>query len=216
MLKCINHSLVPRKGEILIQNKNTGEMNIKQRARYIGYVPQHNFLIFPGSVVDTVMMGRMPYVDFSIRNQDKEIVFDILKLMDLERFALKVIDQLSGGERQRVFIARALAQNPMVLLLDEPTSSLDLKNQLCTMKLIRQLAQEKGLMVVMTIHDLNLAAMICDRIILLSQKKVFAYGSCSDVLTCQNIETVYGVSTVVSTIDGKTHIRLVDISENNF
>lgn len=210
LLKCINHVHKPESGKTIVCGQDLDELSGRRRAQMIGYVPQHTNMVFPGSVADTVMMGRMPFIRFGVKPRDKEIVFAILKMMELERFALKNIGQMSGGERQRVYVARALAQEPRVLLLDEPTSSLDMKNQLRTLALVRKLARERQLSVVMTIHDLNLACMFCDRALMLREGKVFAQGKCEEVVTEQNIEAVYGVQTCVATVDGIPHVRLLD------
>ena len=115
---------------------------------------------------------------------------------------------MSGGERQRVFIARALAQEPKVMILDEPTSSLDLKNQMFTLELITDLAKKQNLSVIVTIHDLNLASLFADNIMILKDSEVYAYGKPIDILTEENVKNVYGVDSVVTEEDGFAHIRL--------
>ena len=129
--------------------------------------------------------------------------------MQLENFAFRSIKAMSGGERQRVFIARALAQQPQCIILDEPTSSLDLHNQLFILQTITDLAKAGNISVIMTIHDLNLAAMFCDKILMLKDSHIFAYGITEDVLTEININAMYNVKTNVTMADGHKHIRLI-------
>lgn len=210
LLKCISHIYSPWEGTVEIDGRSLAAMSAKTRARYIGYVPQNTHSVFPIRVIDAVMMGRLPFVTSRIGAADKEVVFSILKQMKLEHFAFRNLNEMSGGERQRVFIARALAQEPKVLLLDEPTSSMDLKNQLTTLQLIRSLIREKHLAAVISIHDLNLAAMFCDTVMILNGTSVFACGTPGEVITAENIRTVYGVKAAVDYEQQLPHMRLLD------
>ena len=174
----------------------------------IGYVPQYNNNVFSMNVIDTIMMGRIAFAGHKIKSNDKDIVFELIERLNLQKFAFKNINQMSGGERQRVFIARALAQEPKVMILDEPTSSLDLKNQMFTLELITDLAKKQNLSVIMTIHDLNLVSLFADNIMILKDSEVYAYGKPIDILTEENVKNVYGVDSVVTEEDGFAHIRL--------
>jgi iron complex transport system ATP-binding protein len=129
--------------------------------------------------------------------------------MQLEALAFRTLNTLSGGERQRVFIARALAQQPRCIILDEPTSSLDLHNQLFILHTITNLARQNNISIIMTIHDLNLASMFCDNILMLKETRTFAYGSAQSVLGKQVIDTMYNVKTTVTVEDSFKHIRLL-------
>lgn len=208
-LKCINNIHIPCNGTISYEGKVLGKLNYDEIAKIIAYVPQYTNNFFPMNVVDTVMMGRMPYVNKNYTTEDEKIVFSIIKEMNLEEFAFRNIKEMSGGERQRVFIARAMAQQPKIIILDEPTSSLDLYNQLFILHTITKLAKENNITIVMTIHDLNLASMFCDKILMLKDTKIFAYGTPDDVLTENNIDTMYRVKTEISMTDGYKHIRLL-------
>lgn len=208
-IKCINRIHEPLEGEIIFEDRNLRALKHEDVAKIIAYVPQYINTSFSMSVIDAVMMGRLPYAKRSYSEDDKRIVFDVIRSMELEDFAFRNIRELSGGERQRVFVARALAQNPKMIILDEPTSSLDLHNQLFILRTIEKVAREKNITIVMTIHDLNLAAMFCDKILMLKNKKIFAYDSTDEVLTEDNVNTMYKVNTKITEEEGYKHIRLL-------
>jgi len=140
------------------------------------------------------------------RRKRQKKVIEILQLMGLDGLAMKDFNELSGGQQQKVLIARALAQEPEVLLMDEPTSSLDLRHQLEVMGLIRQLTDEQGLSVVMTVHDLNLASRYADKIILMKNGRIYTAGTSQDALTPENILSVYGVVAAVRKEDNRPYI----------
>ncbi len=208
-IKCINNIFSPDFGTVKINGKDISSMTPKEIAQLIAYVPQYNGTFFNINVLDTVMMGRLPYAGRSYSKKDREIVYNILEKMNLEKFAFRSISEMSGGERQRVFIARALAQQPKIIILDEPTSSLDLHNQLFILKIIEDLAKRDNLTIIMIIHDLNLASMFCSKLVMLKEGKIFAQGNSVDVLTEENISKVYKVSSKISIEDGYKHIRLL-------
>ncbi|MCL0074465.1 ABC transporter ATP-binding protein, partial [Dehalococcoidia bacterium] len=138
--------------------------------------------------------------------RDKTIAYGVIKRMELHEMALRMFNELSGGERQKVLMARALAQEPQVLLLDEPTSNLDLKHQLEVLELVVDLVKEKGLSAVMAMHDLNLASRFSSKIAMLKNGKIYAAGEPGDVLNGANIRTVYGVETTINGNSGRPHI----------
>lgn len=208
-IKCINNIFSPDFGTVKINGKDISSMTPKEIAQLIAYVPQYNGTFFYINVLDTVMMGRLPYAGRSYSKKDRDIVYNILEKMNLEKFAFRSISEMSGGERQRVFIARALAQQPKIIILDEPTSSLDLHNQLFILKIIEDLAKRDNLTIIMIIHDLNLASMFCSKLVMLKEGKIFAQGNSVDVLTEENISKVYKVSSKISIEDGYKHIRLL-------
>lgn len=208
-IKCINNIFSPNSGTVKVNGKDISSMTPKEIAQLIAYVPQYNGTFFNINVLDTVMMGRLPYAGRSYSKKDREIVYNILEKMNLEKFAFRSIREMSGGERQRVFIARALAQQPKIIILDEPTSSLDLHNQLFILKIIEDLAKRDNLTIIMIIHDLNLASMFCSKLVMLKEGKIFAQGNSADVLIEENISKVYKVSSKISIEDGYKHIRLL-------
>jgi iron complex transport system ATP-binding protein len=148
------------------------------------------------SVFDVVMLGRRPHISWRISDDDHERVSETIRFLGLEDFAFRKFDRLSGGERQRVVIAKAVAQDPMLFLLDEPTSDLDLRNQVSIMKKIRHIVSdvESGKSAIVAIHDINMAARFADRVILLDGGSIKADGTPSEVLTEANIADVFGVS----------------------
>ncbi|MFW5987776.1 MAG: ABC transporter ATP-binding protein [Methanohalophilus sp.] len=192
LLKCINKILEPKKGSIYIDNRNLEEFHRKDIAKQVGYIPQAERGTFPSTVFDTVLMGRKPHMNWMPGAKDLEVVSDVMDVLELNDIAMKNINELSGGQRQKVIIARALAQQPEILLLDEPTSSLDLKHQLEVLD-ITQKQTLSGVSVIMTVHDLNLAARYSDKIIMMKEGEIF-HGGGIEILTPENIEPVYEVS----------------------
>ncbi len=200
LLKCINRILKPAAGIVLIGKDSVSTLNRSTLARMIGYVEQQR----AGSratVFNAVLLGRKPYIEWDITQRDICITSQALETLGISEYALHYLDELSGGELQKVVIARALAQEPQLLLMDEPTSSLDLKNQLEVLNLIRQISREREIAAVVAMHDLNLALRFADRFVLLKDKTIFAAGG-QEVMTPENIEAVYAVPVTMSSYNG--------------
>jgi iron complex transport system ATP-binding protein len=155
------------------------------------------------------MMGRVPHTRFRLKANDRRIVFETLERLHLEDLAFRDINRLSGGERQRVLMARAIAQEPQILLLDEPTSSLDMRHQLKAIDIVKNYVRTKSAAAVISIHDFNLAAMLCDYVLLFHQGSCLAQGGCEEVLTTERIRRVYDVDVEIGENHGKTHVFLV-------
>jgi len=206
LLRCINRVLRPRRGTIMVGEVEVGRLSPRALARRMGYVPQASPHGFPTTVFEVVLLGRRPYVSWAVSPRDREVVAEILTLLGLGEFCNRDFNELSGGERQKVLIARALAQEPEVLLLDEPTSNLDLRHQLEVLGLVRSIVKEKGMAAVMAIHDLNLAARFSDKLVFLHRGKIHDVGEPAEVLTQENIRKVYGVEAVISEDSGIPHI----------
>jgi iron complex transport system ATP-binding protein len=210
LLKCINKIHTPEKGEIYIEGKRVDNLSERDLAHHLSYVPQSTHSNFPISVVDMVMLGRLPFIGFALGKKDKSVIFDLLEELDLAHMAFEPINRLSGGERQRVFIARAIAQEPKVILLDEPTSNLDMKHQIEILRLLKTIIRENKMAAVMTVHDLNLAGLFCDKVVMLKDQEIYASGDSHQVLNEANIQSVYGVKTQIHKRNGKHQILLVD------
>ncbi len=208
LLKCLANVIDPEKGKILIDGVDVSGIDAVDRARRTGYVPQMERGGFPRTVFDTVLMGRKPHVAWRPSQRDLEFVSSIVHRLGLGHLALRDIGELSGGERQKVLIARALANEPMILLLDEPTANLDLKHQIEVMNEVREQAR-KGITAVMAVHDLNLALRYADRIILLSHGRVWASGGL-ETITAENVRSVYGVKVVVEERSGYKTVTPLD------
>ncbi len=206
LIRCIDQILVPQKGNILLDNRDIKEMRLMELAKKVGYIPQSTSQIFPATVFDTVLMGRRPHLGWRSSEKDTGKVLEMLQLLNIEEFAMRDINELSGGQQQKVFIARALTQEPDVLLLDEPTSNLDIRHQLEVMDIKKNIVREKELSAIMAIHDLNLASRYADRIIMMNSGEIFSAGDPVSVLTPDNIKRVYGVEAEVNNNNGKPYI----------
>jgi iron complex transport system ATP-binding protein len=206
LIRCIDRILAPQKGSILLDNRDIKEMHLMELAKKMGYIPQSTSQVFPATVFDTVLMGRRPHIGWRSSEKDTEKVLEMLQMLNIEEFAMRDINELSGGQQQKVFIARALTQEPDVLLLDEPTSNLDIRHQLEVMGIIKNIVIEKQLSAIMAIHDLNLASRYSDRILMMNGGSIFAAGNPSSVLTPENIKDVYGVEAEVNNNNGRPYI----------
>ena len=195
LLKCMNAILKPKSGAILIEDEDILKLEQIEIARLLGYVPQR---CEPArlTVFDAVLLGGMPHIKWNVSPEDIMLVETTIKKLNLEHVALRYIDELSGGELQKVGIARAIAQNPKLLLLDEPTSSLDLKNQLDILDTVREVVRNENVSAIMTMHDLNLAFRYSDKFIFLKNGTIYAAGSMGEI-TSQVIEEVYGVPVTI-------------------
>jgi iron complex transport system ATP-binding protein len=206
LIRCIDRILTPRKGSVLLNEREIKDMSRMEIAKRLGYVPQSSSRAFPVTVFDTVLMGRRPHLGWYSGKKDIEKVVEALKLLGIEDFALRDFNDISGGEQQRVLLARALAQEADVLLLDEPTSNLDIRHQLEVMEIIKDLVVKKGLSAIIAIHDLNLASRYADRVVMMNGGRIFAVGSPVSVFTQQNIAHAYGVESMVKNENGELYI----------
>ena len=200
LLKCLNKILRPEKGSVLLDGEDLLKMSGNEVARTLGYVPQ-KYGEERLTVYDTVLMGRKPYIRWAAAENDFQAVERVLQIMHLEDYAMRPIHELSGGEMQKVIIARALAQEPKFLLLDEPISSLDLKNQLEVMELICRVVEDQGLSAILAIHDINLALRFADHLLFLKEGKVYAFVD-PPAVTPGVIKEVYGVDVIRQEVQG--------------
>ena len=208
LIHCMNKVLKPSKGTVLVNDQDVSDMKLKDIAKIIGYVPYTSSDTFPLSVVDTVLMGRSPHTGWKPKEADLNIVYNVLKLLDIDDLAMRPFNELSAGQHQRVMLARGLAQDPQILLLDEPTSNLDIRHQLEVTRLLRDLSRTQDLLVVMISHDINISAKFSDRMILLKGGTIFATGTPDEVITENNIREAYGVESEVIRYEGHPHVIL--------
>ncbi|SNR90235.1 iron complex transport system ATP-binding protein [Humidesulfovibrio mexicanus] len=192
LLRCLAGALSPR-GQIELDGRPLLSVPPGERARLLAFVPQHIPPRLPMTVFEAVLLGRRPYLSWRPRPQDLEAVWEGLSLLGLEDLAQREFSEISGGQRQKAALARALAQESRLLVMDEPTSSLDLRHQLEVMTLLCAQAERRDTGVILAVHDLNLAARFAHRAILLHEGRVEADGPPSEVLTEESIRRVYGV-----------------------
>ena len=166
-------------------------MKRSQLAKKMAYVSQQNEAP-QNTVFDSILIGRVPYIKGKATKEDYAMVQEIIGRLNLNDYAMREATSLSGGEFQKVVLARALAQEPEILLLDEPTSNLDIRNQVEVMKLMKQYCKDKQISVIVSIHDMNLSLQFSDKYLMLKDGEVFKYGS-KEIITRENIRTVYGL-----------------------
>ena len=210
LIHCMNRILTPTGGAVLVDEKSVLEYRLKELAQIMGYVPCSTSEAFPMTVVDTIMVGRHPRSSWHTSDEDFEVVYESIRQMGLEDLAMREFTALSAGQRQKVMLARGLAQEPNVLLLDEPTANLDIKHQYAVTKLMKRIAHEKNMQVVMICHDLNIASKYCERIILMSEGTIFAVGTPQEVITEENVSKVYGIHCKVIDDCGSPHVIVCD------
>lgn len=200
LMKCINRILKFKEGMIFVEDTDINKMENIEIAQKIGYVPQSSEAGFV-TVFDAVLLGRKPYIKWDVSKKDIDLTEKIMKIMNLEEYALRYVNELSGGELQKVVIARALVQEPQILLLDEPTSDLDLKNQLEVMNIIREVSDTHNIASIVVMHDINLALRYSDKFIILKEGQVFTTGG-KEVITPEIIKETYGVDVHVKNFEG--------------
>ncbi len=206
MLKCFNKILTPDSGKIMMDGDDLLSLDRRELARRVAFVAQ-SVPSTQMTVHDIAMLGRRPYMKWGFTEEDHMIVHDAMDQLGISHLRGRFLSQLSGGERQKVMLARALAQQPKVLLLDEPTSSLDIQNQYQVLQIVQDICREKGITAIVVIHDLNLALRFCNRFLLLRQGEIYRCGDKS-VLDRQALLDVYKVNAQVVEVNGQSMVQV--------
>ncbi|MFH1260227.1 MAG: ABC transporter ATP-binding protein [Elusimicrobiota bacterium] len=214
LLKCMNKKLEPETGAVLVNDLNILRMNSKEVAKNIGVVPQVSSVSFPFTVYDLVLMGRYSHQGrFDTENEnDRAVVDQCLDRTGIAPLADRLITEISGGEYQKVIIARALAQQPKILLLDEVTLHLDINHQIEILDLIKALSEENNLAIVMVLHDLSLAARYSTKTIMLQKGRIFASGRPEEVISIENIRDIYGIEAELGRSSKGNFLNIIPVS----
>lgn len=205
LLKCLGHILIPQ-GSVQLDDIDLAAIPPQTRAQQIGYVPQSIYGKIARTVFDAVLMGRRPYITWGVSGEDIRIVENVMDKLGLLPLAERDMFEISGGERQKALIARAIAQQPSILLLDEPTANLDLYHQLEVMDVLTQLVHDNGISAVMAVHDLTLAMRYCSKVIIINNHQVVKIGPPQEILDPALIRDVYNVDAWISSDGGIPHI----------
>jgi len=215
-MKMLAGLLTPSSGKIFLTNRLLSTISRRELAKEIGYVAQETRVEFPLSVFEFVLQGRFAYgrgVGFE-QEKDFSAALQAMELTAITEFKARQLNELSGGERQRVFLARALAQKPNLLLLDEPTANLDIAYQVATLKLLSKLIDQEGLTVLLITHEINLASEFANKILLLKDGKIFSQGSPSEVLTKDALESVFETTLFVDKHPSSNTPRITIVGRN--
>lgn len=208
LLRCISGYLKPEEGGVLIGGKDVGALSTREIAKRMALVQQSSSLEYDFTVMDIVLTGRNPHIN-RMRGETEEdyaVANEALAKAGISGLKERLVTTLSGGEWQRMILARALAQQADIMLLDEPVSGLDIKHQVNIMSAVKRLAAERNITAVCVLHDLNLAYAYCDEVALLKDGKVFAAGAPREVMTKDNLESVYETDINIIEQDGETYI----------
>jgi len=212
LLRLLTRVVTPERGEVRLEGRPLARLAHAELARRVAVVPQDAPRPFPFSVEQLVLMGRYPHGPgrFFESDEDRALARAAMAATGVLELAALPLEQLSGGERQRAMLARALAQQPLLLVLDEPTSHLDLRYQAETAALIQRVNAERGMTVLLVSHDLNLAAEVCDRLLLLARGRVARVGTPAEVLRRETLEGVFGceVSVDVNAVSGRPVVQV--------
>lgn len=210
LLKVLDGILIPQEGEVLLKDRQVNKYGRMGLAREVAMVAQESYFRFSFSALEVVLMGRFPHLGrFQFEGKkDMDVALKALASTHCLELAERPIQELSGGEKQRVLIARALAQEPAIVLLDEPTSFLDLRYKREIFDLISSLTRDRGLNVLVVSHDIDLAAQYCDRMVILKEGRAYSAGPPGKVITAENIEAVYGCPVIVDTNPAKGSPRV--------
>jgi iron complex transport system ATP-binding protein len=206
LIKTIAGILEPVHGSLSMDGHKLNEISRSEVAKKIGYVPQDFQYLTSSTVLEAVILGRRPHVQWSLSATDLEKVDTAMNMLNIIPMAGKMLTELSGGERQRVFIARAIAQEPDFFLFDEPTSALDIRHQIEVFSMIKKITDSRQRSVLVAVHDLNFAYHYADRVLLLEKGRIISIGTAKEVMTEENIISVYGVPMQFITTNAGTYV----------
>ncbi len=207
-VKCLNRLLAPDTGKVLLDGEDLGGLSRREIAVRIGYVPPTSRDMFSVPVIDAIMIGRHNLQGWRNTQEDLDRTYAILRLLDIEDLAMRDFNSLSSGQHQKVAIARGLAMETPVLILDEPTSNLDVRHQVYITEMLRGIAKETDRLVIMISHDLNIAAKYADTVVVMSGGTIYASGTPSEVITKEMVRDVYGVDCEIASNGGSPYVML--------
>lgn len=208
MVKCMNRILKPTSGQVLLNDVDIQDMKLKEIAEHIGYVPVQTQDVFSMPVIDAILLGRQKANKWKTIDEDLEIAARVMKMMGIQDLAMRGFNHLSAGQHQKVAIARGLVQQPEMLILDEPTANLDVKHQVYVSELLRAMAIEENMIVLMISHDLNIAAKYAHKIIVMEHGTVVDVGTSKDIITEDLVARVYEVECKIEDDEGRPHVVL--------
>ena len=199
LLKLISNIHTPQSGRIYLRETDIKMVGRAELSKTVSYIPQESSFLFPYTVAEIVSMGRYPHLKgkFFEDSYDKKVVTDAMTWVGIDALRDRAITDISGGEKQRAIIARGLAQEPEILIMDEPTTSLDIGHQMEIFNLLSRLNVERKMTIITSLHDLNLGSQYCDKIMLINRGKITAIGTPHEVITEDNIRNVYGCNVIV-------------------
>lgn len=204
MIKLMLKLLTPTSGRILLDDRDIAEMKPKEIAEHIAYVPVNSEDVFAMTVFETILVGRGDKKELKTSTEDILKVHKVMKALDIEEFSERSFRDLSAGQHQKVAIARGLVQEKEILILDEPTSNLDVKHQLYVTELLKEIAHRKGVMVIMISHNLNITSKYADELIMMEEPgRIRCVGTVNEVITKKNLDEVYGIDSEIVMHEGR-------------
>lgn len=208
MIKCMNKISKPTSGEVYLDGRNLADMKLSEVAEHIGYVPVTTQDVFSMPVLEAILLGRQKGNKWKTTDEDIDLANRVMKMMGIEDLAMRPFNQLSAGQHQKVAICRGLVQRPEILILDEPTANLDVKHQVYVSELLRAMAIQENMIVIMISHDLNISAKYAHKVIVMEKGTIVEVGTPEDVLTKELVTRIYDVDCRIEYEDGKPHIIL--------
>ncbi len=209
LIKCINKLLKPTSGDVFINGKNIKEYNLKELAKRIGYVAATHEECFSMSVLDSILIGRYNHRKWRTNDEDLEIARKVMKLLQIENLSTRSHNELSAGQYQKVAIARGLVQETEILILDEPTSNLDVKHQVYVTEMLRAISIVENKLIIMISHDLNISAKYAHKIVVMSKPgQIYDIGTPEEVISKEMVQNVYGVDCKIVYDDVRPHVML--------